>query len=46
MNKTKVFLSIEAYQKMRLWVDMAKGEISWLEVYLKSETRMDYSKRS
>ena len=30
MSKTKVFLSIEAYQKMRLWVDMAKGEISWL----------------
>ncbi len=30
MNKTKVYLSIQAYQKMRLWVEMAKGEISWL----------------
>ncbi len=30
MNKTKIYLSIEAYQKMRLWVEMAKGEISWL----------------
>jgi proteasome lid subunit RPN8/RPN11 len=30
MSKTKIYLSIEAYQKMRLWVEMAKGEISWL----------------
>jgi len=30
MNKTKIYLSIEAYQKMRLWVEMARGEISWL----------------
>jgi hypothetical protein len=30
MSKTKIYLSVEAYQKMRLWVEMAKGEISWL----------------
>lgn len=30
MNKTKVYLSIQAYQKMHLWVEMAQGEISWL----------------
>jgi len=30
MSKTKIYLSIAAYQKMRLWVEMAKGEISWL----------------
>jgi proteasome lid subunit RPN8/RPN11 len=30
MSKPKIYLSIEAYQKMRLWVEMAKGEISWL----------------
>jgi proteasome lid subunit RPN8/RPN11 len=30
MNKPKIYLSLKAYQKMRLWVEMAQGEISWL----------------
>jgi proteasome lid subunit RPN8/RPN11 len=30
MTKAKVFLSIQAYQKMRLWVELAKGEVAWL----------------
>ena len=37
MNKTKVYLSIQAYQKMKIWVQMAQGEISWLGTV--SETR-------
>jgi proteasome lid subunit RPN8/RPN11 len=30
MTNAKVFLSIQAYQKIRLWVEMAQGEVSWL----------------
>ena len=37
MNKTKVYLSVQAYQKMKIWVQMAQGEISWLGTV--SETR-------
>ena len=28
--KPIIYISHRAYQKMKLWVEMAKGEISWL----------------
>ena len=32
MSKPVIYFAVEAYQKMRLWVEMAKGEVSWLGV--------------
>ena len=30
MSKTRVYLAVQAFQKLRTWTAMAKGEISWL----------------
>lgn len=30
MARPTIYLSIKAYQKMRAWTEMAKGEVSWL----------------
>ncbi len=30
MGRPTIYLSIKAYQKMRAWTEMAKGEVSWL----------------
>ena len=39
MNKTKVNLSVQAYQKMKIWVQMAQGEISWLGTVSESRNK-------
>jgi hypothetical protein len=39
MNKTKVYLSVQAYQKMKIWVEMAQGEISWLGTVSESKDK-------
>ncbi len=30
MDRPTIYLSVKAYQKMRVWTEMAKGEVSWL----------------